>query len=338
MDILGQAWPSHQGSQQLRKIRDMGNLRDQFSVRHVGRDDPDYHRAINMALDVGPLAPRRSRPLATDLIAAGTRRGCSLDLIFGAYRHDRLISACVALQSPGAAALVYASDPQECDLKACATQAVLETLRDAAWGRSIRLLEVLLEANASALERPLEGAGFRYLTQLLYLQRYSHQTDLPTRCEASLTWVSYTPQKAPLFCEALEASYVQSLDCPELTGLRTTADVLAGHRASGVFDPSLWWVAKRDNRPVGVLLLSRLPTRSGLEIVYVGVAQPARGTRVANALLSRAVDAMRETGVRCLTLAVDARNTPARRMYRRWGFEQTAGRHAWIASPTQVRT
>lgn len=316
----------------------MGKLRSQFDVRQIISDDPDYHLALHMALDGGPSISGTSRPLVADLLAAGERPGCSLDLVFGTYQRDQLISACAALECPGAAGLVYVSDPQEGQVKARATQAALESLQAAARERSVRLLEILLETNGIDLARTLEGAGFHYLTRLLYLQRQGHRPTPRASGSSDLTWVSYRPEAIPLFCRALEDSYVQSLDCPELTGLRPTTDVLAGHRASGVFDPSLWWVAKQGEHPVGVLLLNRLPSRGALEIVYVGVAQPVRGTGVANALLSRAVGAGRQNGVKFLTLAVDARNTPARWMYRRWRFEQTAVRHAWIASPSQTRT
>ena len=232
----------------------MGELPSQFTVRRIPPDDVDYHRALRLAVDPGPSASRTSKPLVADLLAAGSRPGCSLDLVFGAYQHDRLISTCAALESPGAAALVYVSDPNDSELKTRAVQAALEALKAAAGERSLKLLEILQDPNGVDLAPTLKDAGFRYLTRLLYLRRYTHRSDPPLGETPGLTWVSYTPQVVALFCQALEASYVQSLDCPELTGLRPTTDVLAGHQACGIFDPSLWWVAKQGDRPVGVLL------------------------------------------------------------------------------------
>ena len=314
----------------------MGKLRSEFDIRHILSDDPDYHLALRMALDVGSPISRVSKPFVADLLAAADRPGCSLDLVFGAYEQGKLISACAALECPGAAAIVYVANPDKNEVKARATRASLESLRASAWGRSIRLLEILVDADGADHRNVLERAGFHYLTRLLYLRRRGDRPAFAANERSDLTWVPYTPEAVPLFCQALEASYVQSLDCPELTGLRPTTDVLMGHRASGVFDPSLWWVVTQGESPVGVLLLNRLPSRAALEIVYLGVAQLVRGTGVANALLGRAVGATRQIGVKLLTLAVDERNTPARRMYRRWFFEQTAVRDAWIASPSQI--
>ena len=69
----------------------------------------------------------------------------------------------------------------------------------------------------------------------------------------------------------------------------------------------------------------------------MGVAQVARGTGVADALLQRAVQTAADVSLTTLALAVDERNTPALRLYRRWGFVDTGVRDAWIASspPTE---
>jgi ribosomal protein S18 acetylase RimI-like enzyme len=69
-----------------------------------------------------------------------------------------------------------------------------------------------------------------------------------------------------------------------------------------------------------------------LEIVYLGVAQPARKTGVANALLARAVQIARARNDALLMLGVDERNEPARRLYDRWGFLEAARKDVWIAT------
>ena len=114
--------------------------------------------------------------------------------------------------------------------------------------------------------------------------------------------------------------------------MRTAAEVLAGHRTSGLFDPAHWWVVMRESQPVGVLLLCGVPGRAALEITYIGVAQPVRGTGVANALVKRAIEAVRSVNAGTLTLAVDRRNLPARRLYQRWFFRPIAMRDVFVAS------
>jgi GNAT superfamily N-acetyltransferase len=170
----------------------------------------------------------------------------------------------------------------------------------------------------------------------MYLKRAVSLGAPSTPAPLGLEWVPYAPDRETLFERAIQRTYVQSQDCPELTDLRETADVLAGHRATGVFDPGLWWVAMRGDEPVGAILLNRLETEPALEVVYMGVAQLARGQGVADALLARAVDQAAGIGANILTLAVDQRNTPARRLYARWAFVETGVRDAWIASPCRI--
>jgi GNAT superfamily N-acetyltransferase len=144
--------------------------------------------------------------------------------------------------------------------------------------------------------------------------------------------MAYAPAHDSLFHDVVEQTYEETKDCNELTGLRSTADFLAEHRA-GVGDPSAhWWLAARRGRPIGVLLTAPILDVKSLEIVYLGVAQPARKTGVANALLARAVQIARARNDALLMLGVDERNEPARRLYDRWGFLEAARKDVWIAT------
>jgi ribosomal protein S18 acetylase RimI-like enzyme len=128
----------------------------------------------------------------------------------------------------------------------------------------------------------------------------------------------------------LLATYNDSLDCPELTGLRPIEDILAGHRAAGQFDPRLWELFLVDDEPAGCLLLAPLHTAPSLEVVYMGVVPEHRGRGVGDALLRRALQQCREHGARLLTLAVDGRNAPAKRLYERFGLKTVARRDAYL--------
>ena len=306
----------------------------EFEIRRITSAAPDRDLALHQALGVrAPDKGRGPAPEVADLLAQAQRRAVSIGLMIGAYLGDERLACCLAVEWPGSAALVFVSKALPSVRGHRATVAVLRAAASEAWQRPIALLETLLPPADSDLPRALAEADFRFLTPLHYLRR---PTSLPQRREVAiddLEWLEYASDLEPLFRDAVERTYVQSLDCPELTGLRSTAQVLEGHRVAGVFDPGLWWVTCRNREPVGVMLLNRLERGSALEIVYMGVSQPSRGTGVADALLARAVDAAADAGVTYLALAVDERNTPARRMYARWGFQETAVRDAWIASP-----
>lgn len=305
----------------------------QFDVRAISARDPDFLSALHLVLDLPRPASGTIEPQAKDLLTSA-RQGCAdLELMRGAYRAGELVSACLAVEAPGKVAMLLAPS----DLAtASATQATYEaacSVVAASWSRSIQLLEALISPEKPALGSLLADAGFRYLTALIYLTTRAPHCMSGPRPAAGLRWVSYSPEHEQLFGDILDRSYAQSLDCPELSGLRPASDVLATHRARREFDPGLWWVALAGDDPVGVLLLNRIPPQPGLEIVYIGVAQLSRGTGVADSLLMRTASEAERCGAKFVTLAADRRNAPARKMYARWGFVETLTREAFIATP-----
>jgi mycothiol synthase len=309
-----------------------------FAVRLVHREDPNHSTALHLALSARP--PERAGrpdPRVAGLLADSRDRSLSIELLVAAFQGEECLSAALAVESPGRAALVFVPEDEDADGPRQATIACLQALQRAARERRILLLEMLLPPDSERLAVSVRASGFRYLTRLLYLRRTVDPAATGVGPADDLRWVTYGAGQDAMFAEAVERTYAQSLDCPELTGLRPMSDVLAAHRAAGVFDPTLWSVALRRDEPVAVLLLNRLPRQPAMEIVYMGVAQVARGTGVANDVLRRAVDAAGRWSATSLALAVDQRNTPARRVYARWGFAEFAARDAWIVTspPTE---
>ena len=131
--------------------------------------------------------------------------------------------------------------------------------------------------------------------------------------------------------EALDRSYQDTLDCPELCGLRETADVLESHRATGIFDHNLWWLATLGGRPHGCILLARAPEQRAVELVYLGISTDLRsrglGSRLLEMALSRVVGLVDAESIAC---AVDLRNEPALKLYRRFGFKEFGRRVALV--------
>lgn len=304
-----------------------------FQIRPIPPAHPDFRLALCQVFNLDPAGaygPQLQRCLPLHDAASG--KLASQDFLLGVYDHRRLVNSCLTLVSPGAAAMVMIPPGEGRSEEREALVDLLGAVQTEAWKRSVALLELLVEPGHCVIAEALTVAGFRHLTRLVYLRRMVAEPHTMSVRENDVEWVPYTPETEPLFLSTLEQTYVQSLDCPELTGIRTTADVLAGHRAVGQFDPSLWWIAKRRQGPVGLILLNRILSEAGLEVVYVGVVCSARGTGVADALLARGIELAIRVGAKELALAVDCRNALARRVYRRWGFVETGQREAWIAS------
>jgi ribosomal protein S18 acetylase RimI-like enzyme len=135
--------------------------------------------------------------------------------------------------------------------------------------------------------------------------------------------------------EALERSYIDTLDCPGLTGLRRGEDILAGHRGAGRLDPSLWTLVRarggsRAGRVVATCLMNPQPASAAVELVYLGIDPDFRGKGLGGALLARGLDAVSRRSERRVTLAVDDRNLPALALYRRFGFRGDTARAALV--------
>ena len=307
-------------------------LPGQIEIHRTGVGDADFGCVLHMALDL-PAKPNAHRMLdtAVELLERARLGQVSIDLLFGAYLHDELISAALVIESPGGAAMAVAPTRVASQRWVEATEKALDAARRGAWERGAVMVQVLTPPDAAGLPQALQGSGFQYLTRLVYLRRGVETPRPNPRVDGGLEWLTYEPQYEGLFGAAIIRSYVESLDCPELTGLRSPSEVLLGYRAAGEFDPTCWFVASRGGEAVGVILLNRVGGSDTLELVYMGVAQPFRGKGVADALLGRAMDEMEARNAKDMALAVDQRNEPARKVYARWGFVEMARRDAWLA-------
>ena len=193
--------------------------------------------------------------------------------------------------------------------------------------RGVQLAQVLLDP-ADRLSRHLyESRGFGPVAQLLYLQGSPGRKAAPPALPAGFEWVPYRSDTHDRFASAIAATYSHSLDCPALNGLRDMEDVMAGHKATGQFDPSLWTLlCERGTQGTahGVLLLSRLQQGDSLELVYLGLTPASRGRGLGDVLVRQALAAVAAERLSRLSLAVDAQNAPALKLYYRHGLRQVA--------------
>ena len=153
---------------------------------------------------------------------------------------------------------------------------------------------------------------------------------------------TYSPATHGLFATTIMETYRDSLDCPGLNGLRDIEDVITGHKSSGEFDPNLWFLLCEHGHngnadggdpgptPVGVLLLSRVSRMETVELVYLGLVPAARGRGLGELLLKHALALVPAAGRSRLTLAVDAINAPAMRLYYRHGLQRVGARTAMM--------
>src|SRR5262245_41993825 len=284
--------------------------------------------ALEIALQHLPADERQTRLAAVmRLLEAGELDACG---IFLARDAGQLRGAVVCMPLAGAGGLVWPPQtlpgPQSEQVEDALLRAAKEYLGD----HGARLAQVLLSPEESSYTPALERNGFQFLARLDYLR---HDLSAPPEsppCADPFAFHTYDEESAPAFHRALADSYQGTLDCPELNGLRSIDEIIAGHKAQGAFDPRLWWLACEGTRPVGVLLTTKLD-ESTWDLSYVGVVPQARRRGLGRRLTQLALSQAHQAGARQLTVAVDQRNEPARKLYARLGFQLANSRDVYLA-------
>jgi ribosomal protein S18 acetylase RimI-like enzyme len=246
---------------------------------------------------------------------------------FRAPRSDG--AALVMLRLPGRVGVLLLSPPSAGAPHAATVELLSRAVCRAA-AMNLNYLQALVEPEDSARRGALAVAGFRHLTQLVYLDRGATYPWVEPPSGDWARWIAYSSATVPRFEAVLVKSYDATLDCPELSGRRTTAEILAAHRASGAFDGALWEIAEIGGRDAGCVLMHRVLGSDALEVAYMGVAPEFRRQGVGGVLLRRALEKTRACGCARLKLVVDSRNAPARSLYDRFAFRAIARREAYL--------
>lgn len=236
----------------------------------------------------------------------------------------------IALLLPGKTAIILPADPAVAHIDPAAQRDLTRSLLAELAPRGLHYAQALLEPTATGPRDLLKSVGFCPLAPLVYLERDARFPWVDPPDDDAGHWVPYNEQTRAAFAETVLATYVGSADCPELTGLRPIEDILAAHRASGVFDPELWELIEVDGQPVGCLLLGMLARGALLEIVYMGVVAEWRRRGIGQLLIRRAIAHCRTSTAQRLSVVSDGRNAAAVRLYERFAFTPVTRREALL--------
>ncbi len=257
-------------------------------------------------------------------------RGVDLADVKLAEQDGRVRWALLPILLPGRTMLIFGSTDRNREPEhRCAARLINEVC--AAFARlDVHLAQMLLEPANQSARRLFNQCGFIDLAELLYLQADVPAASAAPPIPSGYSWETYSLLTHPKFAATILQSYERSLDCPALAGLRQIEDVIASHKASGVFDPANWFLLYERQSPVAVLLLGHNPPTESMELVYAGLIPQARGQRLGTTLLRQAMYNARRAGATRITLAVDAHNEPAKRLYFRHGFERFGTKQALV--------
>ncbi len=272
-----------------------------------------------LSLVFGDLSADEQAQQVYTLLTHARSGRISLDGLLEARRGPTLVGAQLSQILPGRTALVWPSrvlpgEPVE------TAGRLMAAACDGLAVQRVRVSHALLERVSESDDLLLRSSGFAPLAELLYL--VALEAEFPTSPPTSaLSFETYDAADHARMARIVEATYEQTLDCPRMNHVRNMEDVLAGYRATGVFDPARWLIVGHGGRDIGCLLLADHPEHGNLELVYMGLTAPARGNGWGTDVARYAQWLTRCAGRPRLVLAVDAENAPAIRMYASVGFQ-----------------
>jgi GNAT superfamily N-acetyltransferase len=321
----------------------------------VGRVPPD--RTFEAAKRLVGASQADPDAAASRLVENARAGRIDLSLMFAAESNGQIRQVCLLAPSSGRTAALFISEPfphgdpggdQQAlqDRAACIAAAEAHAAHHLA--DRVAVLQALPEPEERWSVDALRAAGFIQVGDLTYLRRpIGRQSGILGRQPPMPTWpvgVAVRPLSTfpggldgsiPMLCDLLDRTYVGTLDCPALCGLRDTRDVLDSHQAVGQFDPAFWFIVFKNDIPEGCMLLAKSEELRSVELVYLGLTPALRGMGVGAKLLDVALRSITRSTYEHLTCAVDRSNTPAVRIYQRAGF-RPFGERAALVKPVRA--
>lgn len=327
----------------VRIVHVTSNLRQAVARRLVSRSNEDIDQAAEAFLSNAPLH--------------GIDIRNAFASIEGPEHAPRVREVCLVVLGSGRTASLFLSehagkpapkrevsaprDAATTERALCALQATNLIAREHA--SDVALFQALPDPTETSHAQALEAAGFASICTLLYMRRAPRVNDrlslatfdLPVGVEVIRVTDLPRERADAMLIEAMQQSYVATLDCPELCGLRDTADILRSHRATGIYDANTWWLLTHNGAPAGCAFFSLCPAQRMVELVYLGIAQSLRGKGLGKYLLHLGIhQCSRIQQSWPMACAVDLRNSAARALYERDGFNGFAQRVAYVKPRT----
>jgi len=283
---------------------------EEFSVEFCAAPD----RADALRLLHSGLSPDQQTALPTVLNAVHAMGETEYPGLLVARNSETLLGTVWVQLAPGSSAIVWPP--------AIGGVASAELMRAAAKfldDKRVSLAQVLVSPDAPQDPQLLAAGEFHRLVELRYLK--VERDLLPEKLSVNkLNFISAACDEPERLGRLIMKTYEQTLDCPQLNGLRDAADILKGYQAQGEFSADRWFFVQQDDNDVGVLILTIHPDRGTWELVYMGVVPESRGKRFGEEIVKFAISQASAGGASRLVLAVDQSNAPALDMYRAAGF------------------
>ena len=193
-------------------------------------------------------------------------------------------------------------------------------------------IQAILNSDDSVATEIVEHAGFLPLADLqqlvLPIRVYEHLPNVAL--PSGLQWTAASQLPRARVVQAIAHTFIETLDCPELNGLRTPEDVLDGFLdGQSLEQQDEWWMLEGGDKLIGCVLVSRM-ANGAAELVYMGLGPTSRGRGYGRLLIEQAIVAAKRGRCETMVAAVDCSNWPATRLYLQAGFNELARVQAWF--------
>lgn len=253
-------------------------------------------------------------------------------VLFAAQCGERILAAQLAQMLEGRAAVVWPpqfSEGCEVSTRGIAAAELGQQLAVALKRGGMGIAQSLVTPGDHECEQWLALGGMSHAADLLYLTADVDSVPI-TAPQLPFELEAFQPAYTARLIDVIQRTYIGTLDCPRIDGLRDTADVLTGYQAVGAYRPELWFFVREQDRDVGCLLINVHPDVFHAEIVYLALAPEVRGHGWGLQLARHALWLARATHCQRAVLAVDGANAPAVALYRAAGFETFDRRAVWL--------
>jgi len=253
-------------------------------------------------------------------------------VLIAARGQNRILAAQLSQMLAGKAAIAwppqFEAEAEAADRESIAA-ALAQQLSFALTQGGMHIAQSLLAQGEAESGKWLEIGGFSHAADLLYLAADTSRGPAePPRLPVELE--PFTLDATRRLIDVIQRTYVGTLDCPQLDGLRETADVIDGYKSVGEFRPELWFFVRYGAKDVGCLLMNLHPDVQHAEIVYLALTPEVRGRGWGLELSKHALWIAWQSKSQRAVLAVDAANEPAVRMYSVAGFDAFDRREVWL--------
>jgi GNAT superfamily N-acetyltransferase len=198
-----------------------------------------------------------------------------------------------------------------------------EPLQQFCYKNEVIAILALVDLGQQFDEAALVSVGkFELLSDLIYLVFSVTKSEKDTDILSELQFLPMSHFPDDMFDQMVElvhATYRNTRDFPQLMQIAPVRQVLYTYQSGQIFLPELWFFIRKENRNIGVLLMTDQPEEQ-IELTYMGLIEEVRGFGFSKEIVRYAKRIAQLRKRLFLLTSVDEQNEAALKTYLSQGF------------------